>query len=399
MTFGLFETLACACLVLLLGFFIVKKVSFFRNYNIPEPVVGGFFIAIILYILHVTMDLSFSFESSLQTTMMLFFFTSIGLSAEFEKLKKGGKPLFIFVVLTGAFIIVQNIFGISIASMLGINQSYGLIAGSITLTGGHGTGAAWEQNLTDTFHISGAMELAMACATYGLVMGGLIGGPVAKVLLKKKNINPTNEVQEKELPIEMFESPASKRRINVRNMIETLTMFAICLTLGQILYEYGKGSWIELPNFVWCLFVGVVIRNTINRTSTYVVNDHAVDVLGNTGLYLFLTIALMSLQLWQLQGLASQVLIILVLQTVLLVFFAMFITFKVMGSDYDAIVLSAGHCGFGLGATPTAVANMQSITDKYGPSHKAFLIVPMVGAFFVDILNNLFIKLFVSYIS
>lgn len=399
MTFGLFETLACACLVLLLGFFIVKKVSFFRNYNIPEPVVGGFFIAIILYILHVTMDLSFSFESSLQTTMMLFFFTSIGLSAEFEKLKKGGKPLFIFVVLTGAFIIVQNIFGISIASMLGINQSYGLIAGSITLTGGHGTGAAWAQNLTDTFHISGAMELAMACATYGLVMGGLIGGPVAKVLLKKKNINPTNEVQEKELPIEMFESPASKRRINVRNMIETLTMFAICLTLGQILYEYGKGSWIELPNFVWCLFVGVVIRNTINRTSTYVVNDHAVDVLGNTGLYLFLTIALMSLQLWQLQGLASQVLIILVLQTVLLVFFAMFITFKVMGSDYDAIVLSAGHCGFGLGATPTAVANMQSITDKYGPSHKAFLIVPMVGAFFVDILNNLFIKLFVSYIS
>lgn len=399
MTFGLFETLACACLVLLLGFFIVKKVSFFRNYNIPEPVVGGFFIAIILYILHVTIDLSFSFESSLQTTMMLFFFTSIGLSAEFEKLKKGGKPLFIFVVLTGAFIIVQNIFGISIASMLGINQSYGLIAGSITLTGGHGTGAAWAQNLTDTFHISGAMELAMACATYGLVMGGLIGGPVAKVLLKKKNINPTNEVQEKELPIEMFESPASKRRINVRNMIETLTMFAICLTLGQILYEYGKGSWIELPNFVWCLFVGVVIRNTINRTSTYVVNDHAVDVLGNTGLYLFLTIALMSLQLWQLQGLASQVLIILVLQTVLLVFFAMFITFKVMGSDYDAIVLSAGHCGFGLGATPTAVANMQSITDKYGPSHKAFLIVPMVGAFFVDILNNLFIKLFVSYIS
>lgn len=399
MTFGLFETLACACLVLLLGFFIVKKVSFFRNYNIPEPVVGGFFIAIILYILHVTMDLSFSFESSLQTTMMLFFFTSIGLSAEFEKLKKGGKPLFIFVVLTGAFIIFQNIFGISIASMLGINPSYGLIAGSITLTGGHGTGAAWAQNLTDTFQINGAMELAMACATYGLVMGGLIGGPVAKVLLKKKNIRPTNEIQEKELPVELFESPASKRRINVRNMIETLTMFAICLTLGQILYEYGKGSWIELPNFVWCLFVGVIIRNTINRTSKYIVNDHAVDVLGNTGLYLFLTIALMSLQLWQLQGLASQVLIILVLQTILLVFFAMFITFKVMGSDYDAIVLSAGHCGFGLGATPTAVANMQSITDKYGPSHKAFLIVPMVGAFFVDILNNLFIKLFVSYIS
>lgn len=399
MIFGLFETLAFACLVLLLGFFIVKKVSFFRNYNIPEPVVGGFFIAIILYILNSTMGISLIFEGSLQTAMMLIFFTSIGLSADFEKLKKGGKPLLIFIILTGAFIFVQNIFGVSLASMVGLNPSYGLIAGSITLTGGHGTGAAWAENLTETFGISGAMELAMACATYGLVMGGLIGGPVAKYLLKKKNIQPAKGVQEHEQPVEMFESPASNRRINVRNMIETLTMLAICLAIGQTLYEYLKGTWLELPNFVWCLFIGVIIRNTITRTSKYVVNDHAVDVLGNTGLYLFLTIALMSLQLWQLQGLASQVLIVLVLQTVLMVLFAMFVTFRVMGSDYDAIVLSAGHCGFGLGATPTAVANMQAITDKYGPSHKAFLIVPMVGAFFVDILNNVFIKLFVSYLA
>ena len=399
MIFGLFETLAFACLVLLLGFFIVKKVSFFRNYNIPEPVVGGFFIAVILYILNATMGISLTFEGSLQAAMMLIFFASIGLSADFEKLKKGGKPLLIFIMLTGSFIIVQNIFGISIASLVGLNPSYGLIAGSITLTGGHGTGAAWAVNLTETFQISGAMELAMACATYGLVMGGIIGGPVAKALLKRKNILPAKERQEHQQPVEMFESPTSNRRINVRNMIETLTMLAICLAAGQLLYEYLKGTWLELPNFVWCLFIGVIIRNTITRVSKYVVNDHAVDVLGNTGLYLFLTIALMSLQLWQLQGLASQVLIVLVLQTGLMILFAMFVTFKVMGSDYDAIVLSAGHCGFGLGATPTAVANMQAITDKYGPSHKAFLIVPMVGAFFVDILNNVFIKLFVSYIA
>ncbi|MBG6235847.1 ESS family glutamate:Na+ symporter [Pedobacter sp. CAN_A7] len=399
MTFGLFETLAFACLVLLLGFFIVKKVSFFRNYNIPEPVVGGFFIAIILYILNYTMGISLSFEGSLQSAMMLVFFASIGLSADFEKLKKGGKPLGIFIMLTGAFIMIQNIFGISIASLVGLDPSYGLIAGSITLTGGHGTGAAWAENLTETFQISGAMELAMACATYGLVMGGIIGGPVAKALLKKKNIQPSKVILEHEQPVEMFENPTSNRRINVRNMIETLTMLAICLALGTLLYDYLKGTWLELPNFVWCLFIGVIIRNTITRVSDYIVNDHAVDVLGNTGLYLFLTVALMSLQLWQLQGLASQVLIVLVLQTILMILFAMFITFRVMGSDYDAIVLSAGHCGFGLGATPTAVANMQAITDKYGPSHKAFLIVPMVGAFFVDILNNVFIKFFVSYLA
>jgi ESS family glutamate:Na+ symporter len=399
MTFGLFETLAFACLVLLLGFFIVKQVSFFRNYNIPEPVVGGFFIAVILYVLNYTTGLSFAFEGTLQSTMMLIFFASIGLSADFEKLKKGGKPLMIFIILTGSFIMVQNIAGVSIASLVGLNPVYGLIAGSITLTGGHGTGAAWAENLTETFQISGALELAMACATYGLVMGGVIGGPVAKFLLKRKQIKPAKEIEAHAQPVEMFENPISNRRINVRNMIETLTMLAICLAVGQLLYESLTDTWFELPNFVWCLFIGVIIRNTITRVSDYIVNDHAVDVLGNTGLYLFLAVALMSLQLWQLQGLASQVLIVLVLQTGVMILFAIFITYRVMGRDYDAIVLSAGHCGFGLGATPTAVANMQAITDKYGASHKAFLIVPMVGAFFVDILNNVCIKLFVSYLG
>lgn len=398
MSFGIFETLAFACIVLLLGFYLVKKIKFLSDYNIPEPVVGGFCVAIILYAVYHTMGLGFNFDTSLQTAMMLFFFTSIGLSADFARLKKGGKPLVVFVLITGAFIFLQNIFGLSLAKLLGINLSYGLIAGSITLTGGHGTGAAWAENLTELFHIEGAMELAMACATYGLVIGGLIGGPVAKALIKRKNIKPTHQILPTEQPIEIFESPASKRRISVRNMIETLTMLAISLALGLFLYEHFKATSLELPNFVWCLFVGVIIRNTVTRFSDYIVNEHAVDILGNTGLYLFLTIAIMSLQLWQLQGLAVQVLIILLLQTILLIVFARFITYKFMGGDYDAIVLSTGHCGFGLGATPTAVANMQTVTDRYGHSYKAFLIVPMVGAFFIDIINNLFIKLFVAFL-
>lgn len=398
MAFGTFETLAFACIVLLLGFFLVKKIKFLSDYNIPEPVVGGFCIAIVFYLLYQTMGLSFNFETSLQTSMMLVFFTSIGLSADFARLKKGGKPLIVFVVIAGTFIFLQNLFGVSLAKLLGINPSYGLIAGSITLTGGHGTGAAWAQNLTNTFHIEGAMELAMACATYGLVVGGVIGGPVAKALIKRNNIKPSY-MAETEQPIETFESPKSKRKINIRNMIETLSMLAVSLALGLYLYEQSKGTSFELPNFVWCLFVGVTIRNVVTWFSDYIVNEHAVDILGNTGLYLFLTIAIMSLQLWQLQGLATQVLIILVLQTVLLIVFARFVTYKFMGSDYDAIVLSAGHCGFGLGATPTAVANMQAVTDRYGPSYKAFLIVPMVGAFFVDIINNVFIKLFVAFLA
>lgn len=399
MVFGIFETLTFACLVLLLGFYIVKKVKFFRDYNIPEPVVGGFLIASLLYLAHHFYGLSFQFESSLQTSMMLIFFSSIGLSADFAKLKKGGKPLLIFIGVTGTFIFLQNLFGVSVAKLVGLDPSYGLIAGSITLTGGHGTGAAWAENLTKTFHIEGAMELAMACATYGLVMGGIIGGPVANFLLKKNKINPSPQPKGDEVPIEAFENPESKRRMNVHNVIETLTMLAVCVTVGQLLYETMKGSALELPNFVWSLLIGVIIRNILAHTSSYIVNDHAVDVLGNTGLYLFLTVALMSLQLWQLSGLATQVVIVLLLQTLMMILFAIFVTYRVMGKDYDAIVLSAGHCGFGLGATPTAIANMQAITHRYGASHKAFLIVPMVGAFFVDIINNVFIKLFVGLLS
>lgn len=400
MVFGLFETLTFACLVLLLGFFAVKKIKFFQDYNIPEPVVGGFIIAIVLYLAYHFYGLSFEFEGSLQTSMMLIFFSSIGLSADFAKLKKGGKPLLIFIGITGTFIFVQNVFGISIAKLVGLDPSYGLIAGSITLTGGHGTGAAWAEDLTNTFKIQGATELALACATYGLVMGGLIGGPVAKFLLKKNNITSPSQLKgTDENPTETFENPESKRRMNVRNVIETLTMLAICVTVGQLLYESMKGSMFELPNFVWSLMIGVIIRNTLAHTTNYIVNDHAVDVLGNTGLYLFLTVALMSLQLWHLAGLATQVLFVLLAQTAMMIAFAIFVTYRIMGKDYDAIVLSAGHCGFGMGATPTAIANMQAVTDQYGPSHKAFLIVPMVGAFFVDIINNVFIKLFVSVLT
>ena len=206
MVFGIFETLTFACLVLLLGFYIVKKVKFFRDYNIPEPVVGGFLTATLLYLIYYFFGLSFQFESSLQTAMMLIFFSSIGLSADFAKLKQGGKPLLLFIGVTGIFIFFQNLFGISIAKLIGLDPSYGLIAGSITLTGGHGTGAAWAENLTKTFHIEGAMELAMACATYGLVMGGIIGGPVANFLLKKKNIQPVTQSNGNDVLLETFEN-------------------------------------------------------------------------------------------------------------------------------------------------------------------------------------------------
>ena len=399
MNFNTYETLALAGFVLLLGYFLVKRISLLKNYNIPEPVVGGFLVAIILTMLYQGWGISFTFDTNLQTSMMLVFFSSIGLSANFARLIKGGKPLIIFVVAAGILIALQNTVGVAGSLLLGIDPAYGLIAGSVTLTGGHGTGAAWAKTFTETFGLQGATELAMACATFGLVSGGIIGGPVARHLLKKMHRDESPENEDNSDIQEAFEHPTFQRKINTRSLIETITMLACCLLIGQFLDAQTKGTALALPTFVWCLFTGVIIRNTLTHIFKFNVADSAVDVLGNVGLSLVLAIALMSLKLWQLAGLALPVMVILAVQVVLMAAFAIYVTYRMMGKDYDAVVLSAGHCGFGLGATPTAVANMQAITSRFGPSHKAFLIVPMVGAFFIDLVNAAVLKGFMVVVT
>ncbi|MGO3857764.1 sodium/glutamate symporter [Neisseriaceae bacterium CLB008] len=388
-------TLVAACLVLLLGSLLVKKINFLKKYHIPEPVAGGFLVAIGLLAVYQAWGIEFNFDKALQDSLMLAFFSSIGLSADFSRLIKGGKPILIFVAVASALIFVQNTVGMSLALALDQNPFYGLIAGSITLSGGHGSGAAWGALLSEKYGVTGAVELAMACATFGLVLGGTIGGPVARRLLKKIDRQPQVENEEEEVEV-AFERPNQGRRINASAIIETVTMLAICLSVGTYLDSITKDTALQLPTFVWCLFTGVIIRNVLTHIVRHDVFDRAVDVLGSVSLSLFLAIALMSLKLWQLAELAVPVLIILSIQTLVMALFAYFITFKIMGKDYDAIVLSAGHCGFGLGATPTAIANMQVITQSFGPSHKAFLIVPMVGAFFIDIVNTAMIKLFIE---
>lgn len=397
--FDTYQTLALASIVLLIGYFLVKRIRVLKDFNIPEPVVGGFLVAILFMIWHEVNGTSFTFDKNLQNTMMLVFFTSIGLSANFARLIKGGKPLVIFLVAAGLLIFCQNIIGVSLAEVLGIDPAYGLIAGSVTLTGGHGTGAAWADTFTQAFQLPAATEIAMACATFGLVFGGIIGGPVARFLLnhQKQGENPENdEVDDVE---EAFEHPTYQRKVNARSIIETIAMISFCLLIGQYLDGLTKGTHLQLPTFVWCLFTGVIIRNSLTHIFKFRVADSAIDVLGSVGLSIFLAIALMSLKLWELAGLATDVMVILVVQVAFMAIFAIFVTYRMMGKDYDAIVLSAGHCGFGLGATPTAVANMQAVTSRFGPSHKAFLIVPMVGAFFIDLINAATLKLFFGVVS
>lgn len=298
--------------------------------------------------------------------------------------------VFLFVVL--GLLLVQNAIGIGMAKMLGLDPLMGLIAGSITLSGGHGTGAAWSKLFIERYGFENATEVAMACATFGLVLGGLIGGPVARYLVKHSSTpegTPEDSVQPSG-----FEKPESGRLITSLVMIETIAMIAICLSLGQLIAGLLSGTVFELPNFVCVLFVGVILSNTLAFTGFYTVFERAVSVLGNVSLSLFLAMALMSLRLWELASLALPMLAILAVQTLVMALYAIFVTYRVMGKNYDAAVLAAGHCGFGMGATPTAIANMQAITDRFGPSHLAFLVVPMVGAFFIDIANAIVIKLY-----
>lgn len=391
-TFSTYETLALASLVLLLGYFLVKRINVLKTFNIPEPVVGGFIVAIGLLIWHKIDETSFNFDKNLQTTMMLVFFTSIGLSANFSRLIKGGKPLVVFLFIAALLIFGQNVIGIASSMALGIHPAYGLLAGSVTLTGGHGTGAAWADTFAHQFNLQGATEIAIACATFGLVFGGIIGGPVARFLLNRQKQGENPENDEVDDIQEAFEHPTYKRKITARSLIETIAMISVCLLIGQYLDVQTKGTALQLPTFVWCLFTGVIVRNILSNIFRFQVAESAIDVLGSVGLSIFLAIALMSLRLWELAGLAIDVLIVLAIQVAFMAAFAIFITYRAMGKDYDAVVLSAGHCGFGLGATPTAIANMQAITSRFGPSHKAFLIVPMVGAFFIDLINAALLK-------
>ncbi|RKS84663.1 ESS family glutamate:Na+ symporter [Orbus hercynius] len=393
----IYNTLVIASLVLLIGRLLVTKIGFLNRYTIPSPVAGGLFAAIILLLVKIIFNWQVSFDMSLREPLMLMFFASIGLNANINQLKLGGKMIVVFLLAVVGLLFIQNIIGIALSSMLGLDPLMGLIAGSITLSGGHGTGAAWGEIFTNQYGFTGAVEAAMACATFGLVFGGIIGGPVAGYLIKKHKLEQgiDNEL-ENDNPIDAtaFEKPQVKRSINSSAMIETIAMLAVCLTVGRYIEQALQGSIFALPSFVCVLFVGVIISNIVPRVSNYQIVERSVSICGNVSLSLFLAMALMSLQLWELVSLAIPMVIILLVQTIVMALYAINVTFRIMGKNYDAAVLAAGHCGFGLGATPTAIVNMQIVTERFGPSHIAFIVVPMVGAFFVDLVNSFVIKLF-----
>lgn len=401
MRIGIFETLMLACLVLFLGRLFVNKIHFLKKYSIPEPVVGGFILALMSWGVYAIGGIELEFNEQFQNAMMYVFFASIGLNADFVQLVKGGKALTIFLLVAAVFIVCQDFVGIGMAKLLNLDPRFGLIAGSISLTGGHGTAGAWATDfMASGKPLLGAREIGMACATFGLIFGGIIGGPLAHRLLKKNKIKPLTEEEQaiQEDTHEILDEDFTPDRVTYRTLFETITMLAVCLVLGQYLADWNSHFTFKLPTFVWCLFIGIVLRNLLTHVFKRKIDSESIDILGNIGLSLFLATALMSLKLWLIAGLALPILLILLVQVVVIILYAGFVTYRVMGKDYDAIVLSAGHCGFGLGATATAVANIQAITNVYGHSFKSFLIIPMVGAFFIDILNALILNVFVVFV-
>ena len=383
----LIHTILLAMIVLFAGRALVANVGVLGRFSIPAPVVGGGVIAILLAFADGLAGLKISFNLALKDSLLLMFFTTVGLAADARMLAKGGVKLLVFLAISAVLVISQNVVGIAAALAFDLHPAIGLFGGSITLVGGHGTGAAYAGRLGDTMNLQGAMELAMAAATAGLVMGAILGGPITEYLIKRHKLSGAAGGA-----IEETRPGAEADEVTSRSLINKLFVVLACLAGGKILARLVEGTGFIMPDFVFCLLLGVVIRNALPLAKPLKLSDRTVEVVGEVALSLFLVMALMTMKLLDLANLAGPLLVILALQALLMIAFSVFVTYNVMGRNYDAAVISGGQVGFGLSSTACALAIMKAVTGRHGVSAVAFLIVPMVGAFFIDILNAMVIQ-------
>ena len=383
-------TLAIAALVLVIGRRLVSRVGVLQKYSIPEAVVGGLLAALAVAALHAA-GLRIAFDTSLQPALMLAFFATIGLGADLKMLARGGVALLLFTACVVGMLLMQNVVGVGAALAMGIDPVIGLIAGSVTMAGGHGTGAAWGQRFADTFGVPAAPGIALAAATFGLVMGGWIGGPVAERLVRRL-VARGAPLGQSGAAAHSADAADAAEPFTPERLIFTILLIAAAIALGNELAGLTDNPQFTLPTFVWTLFAGVLLRNVLAAARLHAIDDEALVFTGAIALSLFLAMALMSLRLWELAALALPLFVILVLEAACVALFTTFVTFRVMGSNYEAAALVAGQCGFGLGATPTAIANMQAICRRHGYAPQAFILVPVVGAFLIDLANALVIS-------
>ncbi|MGE0725056.1 MAG: sodium/glutamate symporter [Alphaproteobacteria bacterium] len=383
MTLNTLQSLALAAAILLLGRFLNRHVAVLARYNIPQPISGGLAFAVIATVLHYVAGIDIGVSGAMRGPLLLAFFATVGLGADFGRLRAGGPKLALFLLVVVPFLIVQNATGTTLAILLDQHPLVGLIGGSVTMVGGHGTGAAYATILTETHNLVGASEMALAAATLGLVAGGVVAGPVAQFLMRRGRGGRTDG------DLQAAARPAGPPPIGTDSAIVTLALIIFCLMVGTYLAVLAADWPLKLPDFIWCLFAGVLVRNVVAPVARKQVDDAAVDLLGGIALAMFLALTMSTLRLWELAALAGPLLVILVAQTAMTALYAIFVVYRMMGRDYEAVVMTAGFYGFAMGATATAIANMQAISNRYGPAPIAFLVVPLTGAFFIDLVNAL----------
>ncbi|MDF2590910.1 MAG: gltS [Clostridia bacterium] len=384
------QTLALAVIVLIIGEFLRKRIKFLEHFCIPAPVIGGILFSMITLLGYTTKVFTFEFDDTLKNIFLIAFFTTIGFTASLKLLKKGGVQVIIFLLISMVLVVAQNVLGIGMAQMFGLHPYIGLATGSTPLVGGPGTSGAFGP-LFEQAGVAGAATVAMAAATFGLVMGSITGGPIAKRLIEK------HDLHKKGIENEAAFSLADKvRSLDGDSLLKSAIIIVLAMGIGSIISKWFVGMGMTFPPYIGGMLAAAIIRNLYDLFNKELVIEE-IEVIGNISLSFFLSMALMSLKLWQLANLALPMLAILAVQVILMALFTYFAVFRVMGSDYDAAVMASGTCGFGLGSTANAMANMETLSNKYGrKAHRAFFAVPLVGSLFIDFFNAFAITFFMN---
>lgn len=392
------QTVGLAVVILIIGRVLRKRVKFFETYCIPSPVVGGFLFAIINLILRETNLVIFEFDNTLQRFFMTLFFTSIGFNASWRLLKVGGRKVITFLIMAIILVVLQNIVAVGVGYFTGLDPLIALLTGSTAMTGGHGTAAAMAPIVEELGH-SGAKSVAIAAATFGLIAGSSLGGPLADRLIKRKKLEVIAEkVDSEHVKNDEFLFNNDVKKLDGENFAKAFFLILLSMFIGSYVSTF-LNQFLNFPNYIGPMIVAAILRNISDNTTKFDLHYEEVHILEDVSLNLFLGMAMISLKLWELGNVAGQLAILLAAQAILVWIFVYFVAFKFMGANYDAAVLSAGHVGFGLGATPNGIANMQSVCDKYKHSHIAFFVMPIVGALFIDFFNVAIISGFFSFLS
>ncbi len=393
------QTIIMAILVLYLGKYLTKNIKFLQDYNIPDAVAGGVLASLFFGLFFAVFKWQIEFTLNVRDALLIVFFTTIGLSSKLKTLLQGGKPLLILLITAVVYLILQNLAGLGVAKVMGLDLPIGLIAGSVSLSGGHGTAIAWASIFRDNYGIAKASEIGVASATFGLVLGGIIGGPVAKWLITRNRLRANNQDQDLTVGIKQ-----TQRNVNIdyNTMLHSILVIGLTIGLGNQINYWATPLGLKLPDFVPCLLAGIILTNTVPlvlKRFPWPANTPSLALISDVSLGLFLSMSLMSLQLWTLIDLAGPIAILLLVQFSLSIIYTVLLVFPLMGKNYHASVVCAGYLGLTLGATPTAIANMTAVTENFGASPQAFIIVPLVGAFFIDLFNAFIIQQFLNFLT